>query len=90
VGAAPEAETPRERHARAPPDVVIIGCQEFVPLDAKQLLNAPQTTAVKTQGFERILLAMLQHTHGVKYVALRAADTKALRPGASEGLLRNA
>ena len=87
VGAAPEAETPRERHARAPPDVVIIGCQEFVPLDAKQLLNAPQTTAVKTQGFERILLAMLQHTHGVKYVALRAADKLDQAPPLMGGLL---
>ena len=87
VGAASAAETPRERHARAPPDVVIIGCQEFVPLDAKQLLNAPQTTAVKTQGFERILLAMLQHTHGVKYVALRAADKLDQAPPLMGGLL---
>ena len=59
--------------ARLPPDVLVVGCQEYVPLNAQQLLPV---FSAKTAEFERLLLAMLRHTHGVRYVALRGANSR--------------
>uniref|UniRef100_A0A7S2JSD0 Inositol polyphosphate-related phosphatase domain-containing protein n=1 Tax=Haptolina brevifila TaxID=156173 RepID=A0A7S2JSD0_9EUKA len=55
---------------KAPPDLVVIGCQEFVSLNAQSLLPVSQ----KKNNFERLLVAMLSHMHAVKYVPVRAVD----------------
>jgi len=47
------------------PDVVVIGCQEFVALKLDKLL-LPERSQPKAD-FERLAIAMLSHLHGVSY-----------------------
>ena len=53
----------------APPDVVCLGCQEFVALKLDSLL-LPENRG-KAMHFERVVLAMLSHLHGCRYTAVR-------------------
>ena len=59
---------PPEEPRDAPPDLVVIGCQEFVALKLDALL-LPERSQPKAD-FERLALAMLSHLHGVTYAAV--------------------
>ncbi|KAL1521637.1 hypothetical protein AB1Y20_021295 [Prymnesium parvum] len=68
-----EVETERA-NLKSPPDIVVLGCQEFVALNAQAML--PFASKYPKQDFERLVIAMLSHMHGCRYAPVRVAGTE--------------
>ena len=60
---------PEAEEAPFPPDLVVLGCQEFCVLNAQHLFL---TSKLPKASWERLVLAMLSHMHGCQYVPVRS------------------
>jgi hypothetical protein len=67
---------PNEASERLPPDVIVVGCQEFTALNAQQLL--PQLE--KKREFQRKIVATLTRMHGKTYTPVHPRHLKEVPP----------